>query len=114
MRLGLGLGLGLGTPPRFCPPRNGGVLRRNEEKIFVRGGYNMHIILCLLGYNMHIILPVRVPVIAMKNALLQQTPYAVNEWRLASCNLHQKSYLSVVGFVKMYSSRMLTTLDCWA
>ena len=44
------------------------------------------------------------PVIAMKNALLQRTPYAVNEWRLASCNLHQKSYLSVVGFVNMYSA----------
>ena len=41
---------------------------------------------------------------AMKNALLQRTPFAVNEWRLASCNLHQKSYVSVVGFVKMYSA----------
>ena len=44
------------------------------------------------------------PVIAMKNALLQRTDYAVNEWRLCSCNLHQKSYLSVVGFVRMYST----------
>ena len=43
------------------------------------------------------------PVIAMKNGLLQRTSYAANGWRLASCNLHQRSYLSVVGFVKMYS-----------
>ena len=43
------------------------------------------------------------PVIAMKNGLLQRTPYAVNGWRLCSCSIHQKSYLSVVGFVKMYS-----------
>ena len=44
------------------------------------------------------------PVIAVKNALLQRTSYAVNGWRLASCNLHQKSFLSVVGFVKIYSN----------
>ena len=43
--------------------------------------------------------------IAMKNALIQRAPhFAVNEWRLCSCNLHQKSYLSVVGFVKVYSA----------
>ena len=43
-----------------------------------------------------------VPILAVKNALIQTV--GGKEYRLASCNLHQKSFISLIGFWKQNSS----------
>lgn len=44
------------------------------------------------------------PVFAMKHVLMQFQPmHGLNDWRLSSCNLHGKSWVSLEGFTKQYA-----------
>jgi hypothetical protein len=45
------------------------------------------------------------PLFLIRNVLQQKSPdFGLNGWRLASCNIHQRSFVAFVGFYKQFSA----------
>ena len=46
------------------------------------------------------------PIFALKHCILQvESKFGLNGWRLASCNLHGSSFISLLGFIKQHDKK---------